>query len=359
MNRFLIQVAWVGVAASSLCWAASPPADSLRGLTPTIARKLRHSGIQGRWLLQCQISGVSGCALARGTERSQRFQLDCTYCRDGERLDVRTTRKDDGNPVRCWRSIVDGWYLSYQVPPAGELAVSGVCSLEGSAFAGAALPSAWGPFEGYAAGDYLPFTDILRSVEKLESSEQVVNGFRCVLLKGSSQDYGSYQVWLDPAADYLPRKVLVDKTSDNYWGGVRLRDWAHLAPHGSKGTAMLRSITYSVDQVRLEEVQGHWFPLTCRVERVNRYSDNNVERIVMECRRTRLELEPDFHTSGAFVPQLQQGAHLANLVDSHLPYQWKGGAPAPLVDNDVVAQMDRAARMLKQELDRNGGSGTK
>ena len=309
----------------------------------------------GRWILQCRITGVSERTLAGVADQSKRFQLDCTCFRDGERLDVQTNRRDNGKPVRGWRSIVNGWYVSYEIPPPGKSALSGLYAADGSRFTGAALPSGW-PFEGYLAGDYVRFTDLLRSAPKVETSQEQVDGCLCLALKADLPDYGSYHLWLDPAADYLPRKVVVEKTAGNFWCGTPLEQWTKLAPGGGHGTVKLRSVTYTMDGAAFDRVEGRPFPLACRVTHIQRYEDGNSERTVMNCRRTALDLHPDFQARRAFAVELRQGARLANLVDQHLPYQWSHGKPVPLVDADVVAQMDRTARTLKQELDHRNGS---
>jgi hypothetical protein len=335
---------------SGICTAAGPAAT----LAAEHVQQARPS--PPRCMLQCRIAGVSECAFARGADHSQTFQLDSTCFRDGERVDVQTTRRDNGKPLRSWRSIVNGWYVSYEVPPPGKTALSGLYAADGSSFAGAAVPSGWGVFDGYVAGDYVRFSDLLRSAAKVETAQEQVDGCRCLALKTDLPDYGSYQVWLDPAADYLPRKAAVTKTAGNYWCGTRLEQWTKLAPRGSRGTVRLQSVSYTMDHAKFDQVQGRFFPLACRVTRIQRYEDGNVESTIMDCRRTAQDLDPDFEGARAFVPELRQGARLANLVDQHLPYQWSDGAPVPLVEAGLVAQMDRTARTLKQELDRKDGS---
>jgi len=341
------------------CGAGAPPTVSLAPPSVTAGQAWSPEAPAGRWMLRCQISGVSECKLDRSPNRARRFDLQSTCYRDGERLDVETTRWDEGKPVRAWRSIVNRWYVSYEVPPVGEQSPLGFYAADGSAFAGAAIPSAWGAFDGYIADDYIRFTDVLKTASRVQTSQETVDGFSCLVIKAQSPDYGSYQVWLDMAADRLPRKVVVEKTAANYWGKIRLKQWTYLAPRGSHGTVPLQRVTFTMGQVKLDQVQGRWFPLGCQVTRENHYADGNVQRTEMTCHRNGLDLDPDFAAAKAFVPQLRQGARLANQIEPQLAFQWKNQSPVPLVDSGLVAGMDQTATTLQQEMNRSQKAGAK
>jgi len=324
------------------------------GAAAALDQHRQNQAVHPHWLLSCDIDGVTVSALARGSDHSRSFTLHCTYFRDGPRIDVRTVRFDDGRPVRAWRSIINGWYVSYQVPPAGKLALSGLFAAEGSQFIGAAMPSGVGALEGYAAGDYRSFDEIVATASQVRAIHDTVNGEPCVRVEADSADHGLYTVWFDPKIDYSPLKIVVQKLAQNYFGGSRLDQWTRLAPGGSRGTVLLRSISFTMDDAKYDKQGGRWFPLQCRVTRVHEYADGNSETTTMICKRTALDLNPDLLSAKAFVPELREHAPLANLVDNHLPYQWTNDGPVAQVDEAVVAQMDRTAHTLRQELDNLG-----
>lgn len=103
--------------ASTAMAAAGTPLDALDAHVPS------------RYLLRFETEGTVQFAKAAHTKYASAFRLRCTCLRDGERLDVRTLREDDGKPILAWRSIINGWYLAYEEPPVGKLAVGGLFAL--------------------------------------------------------------------------------------------------------------------------------------------------------------------------------------------------------------------------------------
>jgi hypothetical protein len=314
--------------------------------------RLPFESLPSHWLVQCEISGTAQWALVAGPEHSRDFRLNCTCIRDGDRFDVQTARYEAGKPVYAWRSIIDGCYICYEVPPPGKRAMGGMYASQGSHFVGALFPSGWGGFEGYAAGDYPSISELLDKAQQVEVGQETVDGSVCLRLNADIHGYGRYQAWLDPAMDYLPRKLFVEKSAGDLLGNLPLSQWTHLAPSGSRGTVALTQVSYAMDQTQFEKVASRWFPLSCRVTRVQSFADGNSETTTMRSRRTRLELNPDYTVIRAFQPELRQGARLANLVDPQLAYQWKGAQAVPLVDASALAQMNRTADALKRELKR-------
>jgi hypothetical protein len=318
------------------------PGDAMDGL--------RFGSRPSRWLIQCEISGTAQWAGVTGPEHSRSFQLSSTCIREDDRFDVQTARYESGKPVHAWRSIIDGFYICYEVPPPGKNAPGGMCAAEGRHFIGAVFPSGWGGLEGYVAGDYLTFGDILQKARQVEIGQETIDGCECARLKAEVPGYGRYQAWLDSAMDYLPRKVTVEKSGGDLLASLPLSQWTHLAPPGSRGTVALTAVSYMMDQTRFERVGDRWFPLSCRVTRVQNFADGNAETTVMQSRRTRLELNPDYAALRAFQPELRQGAHLSNLVDPQLAYQWKDGQSVPLVNASSISEMNRTADALSREL---------
>jgi len=327
------------LAAAGLASAAVGP------LTNTVGARMPT-----RCMLRFETDGAVKFALAPRSVHPDAFRLHCTCLRDGDRLDVLTIREDNGKLVCGWRSIIDGWFIAYEVPPAGKLAVGGLYARDGNQFVGAVMPSGLMALNGYVTGDFPSLTQIIQSATKLKTAAEDLDGVACQKLEAQSPDYGRFQIWLDPARGNCPIKIVVEKNANCYWGRQRLSQWTNLAPSGSRGTVLLRSMTFTLDQARFDYVQGYWIPLSCRLVRVEQFADGNEQTVTMNCRRTGLDLHPNFHALGAFVPQLRDGARLENQSDAYLPYRWQRGGPQPLVDPSVVKQMDKTAAALHREL---------
>ena len=303
-------------------------------------------------VLRYEATGTETTARAIGVDRSHTFRLRATCFRDGERMDVQGIRWGDGKPDRGWRTILNGWYIAYDSPPRGKTALQAEFASDGGSFVGRILPNGLSAFDGYVAGDFVNITQILKLAAKVETSSDNIDGHECIHVKAESDRDGRYDVWFDPAADYYPRKVIVEKTGKNVWAGLPLDQWTRFSPHGSRGLVVLKSVSFTMDQAQLDQVDGKWFPLACRITRIHNYSDGNSQTTVMQCRRTKLDLNPDFAAAKAFVPELRLGARLSNQMDAHLPYQWTASGPAPLVDAKAVGDMDHTASLLTTELKR-------
>jgi hypothetical protein len=134
-------------------------------------------------------------------------------------------------------------------------------------------------------------------------------------------------VWFDPSTGHYPRKVVAEKTGEDVWWRKPLKEWDNFMPRGSRGPTGALAFVYTMDSAELENVGGAWVPLACRVTAVQKFGDGNVKTIVMNCRRTKLDLKPDFAALGAFKPNLREGARLLDELDREHPYAWSGGRP--------------------------------
>jgi hypothetical protein len=321
--------------------------------TASAADANRAFSIQAsRWLMSGQVQGEATVQLAPPTQRSRGFSFDYTCLRDGARIESQTVRYEGGLPIRGWRSIVDGFYVSYQAPPRGKSALSGYFAKDGARFSGAAIPSCLAPFLGFFAGDFVSLSEIERSAPQISTSETRSDGFPCQTVTLDSPDFGHYQVSYDPSVGYLPRWAQVQKSGRNLVGQQRLDEGPPRTQPGSTAPTPIVELLFILDQVKFDQVQGKWFPLSCRITRVLRYGDRNSETTVMLWHRSSLQLDPA-PTADAFKPEFRQGAQLTNLAESHLPLQWKDGQAVPLVDPKLVTQMNQTADALRREREKS------
>jgi hypothetical protein len=305
-----------------------------------------------RWLMAGNVRGEAIVKNAPASERSREFTLECTCLRDGNRFESETVRCEGASPVRGWRSILDGFYVSYQTPPRGKSALSGYFAKDGAHFAGAAIPGCFAPFQGFFAGDYVSLSEIKQSAPQIVTSEMKFDEVPCQTVTLDSPEFGHYQVGYDPAVGYLPRWAQVRKSARHVVGQQRLDEGPPRTPLGSIAPTPIVELLFTLDRVKFDQAQGEWFPLSCRITRVLRYADGNSETTIMDWHRTSLKLNPTVPAE-AFTPEFRQGAHLSNLAESHLPLQWKDGHAVPLVDPKLVTQMNQTADALRQERERS------
>jgi hypothetical protein len=325
------------------------------------------------WLMETVTTYGVQHALGEGSQRSGGGGCHSVYLRDGDRVDVRyspdaewTGSSDKPQPVqpkrggqRGWRGIINGWYISYSVLAQGRPDSMAMFAPDGTKRRSKVLPALRGleAFDGYLAEDPEPLLNVLRSAPSVRVREgpEPVDGHPCLALDADSPDHGRYRVWFDPASGYYPRRIVIEKSGDNLWADKRLSDWKNFMPQGSKGPTTAKLFTTTMDSAGLEQAGDVWLPAACRVTTVQQYADGNTKTIAMNCRRTRLELRPDFAALGAFQPDLREGTRLINEENRQISYEWRDGKPVPKVDKAAVEHMDGTATRLRQELKRTGG----
>jgi hypothetical protein len=320
--------------------AASAAQASASDMTGTIGAE--------RWRMESAVDGNAMVLLAKGAEGSRELTLQCTCLREHKRYNVLIARFSGATPIQAWQSIVDGAYFFYQAPPPGKSAVAGFYAPDGQHFTGEALPSCLAPFLGFFAGDCIGFQEVKQQASRIALERIDVDGVPCQSVSLDSSDYGHYQVCYDPASGLLPRSAQVRKSGHQYAGRRHLEDGPPRTPAGSAGPTPVVELLFTLDHVKVERVQGWWFPISCRVTRVLRYGDGNRETTVMNWRKTALTLDPEI-SDEAFKPELRQGARLSNLTEPQLAMQWKDGRATPLVDAKILTQMDRTADALRRE----------
>jgi dienelactone hydrolase len=300
------------------------------------------------WLMECSTRFSVEHGNVQGPDRVGGGFFNCTYIRDGGKADLRVVTGDEwtGPPNRRkavgpakgresrWRGVLNGWGLSYEVPPDGKPAGFAMFCADGHQFAAKVIPAQKGleAFEGFIAEDPSSLVDILRAAPVLRRSEgrEAVDGVSCLRVDAQSPEHGKYTVWFDPAAGHYPRKMVVEKTGASLWWRKPLKEWTNFMPRGSDGPTGAKVFTYTMDAAKLENVGGTWVPLSCRVTAVQHYADGNVKTVTLACGRTKLDLNPDLQRLGAFKPDLREGARLLDELDREHPYEWRGAKPVPV-----------------------------
>jgi hypothetical protein len=291
------------------------------------------------------VRGLANSSFDR-TSGTFSFVLRTNCVRDGQRISTRTIRRENGQPILGWCSFINGWYVAYEMTPKDTKPVKGFYAPDGISRTGDVFPTGLAVFDGYIPDEATSLKQIIQTSSHREVSSEVVDGRTCIKVKADHPTFGQYAIWLDPATDYLPRKLSVTKLAENRWNGHQLEDWQHRAPRGSIGKVSLKEMTVTVDSVVLDQASGPWEVVSWHAVRTEDFSDGNHQQTDLKGRR--IEVHPDAVISDRdFEPDMASGAILANLLDPQLPKEWSAGGPRPWVDRSLVAAMDTTATQLR------------
>jgi hypothetical protein len=275
---------------------------------------------------RCEIESEESIAdeFLKGHVRRPADILQIEYYRDGDRFDVRVHR--NSNNYRS-RSIVDGWFISYEPVAANHLARWAFFRPNGPKGLPFAVGNHLAAFEGFVAENSVNLLDILRNAKQSTvAAGQEIDGRSCVLLTSISEAGGKSRIWFDPEAGYCTRKIIVEKgPQDQFSDGKSLIDhrWR---PVGSERGVTSVGYSYTLDNVVGQLVNGVWFPATCRVTTSLQFEDGNAQIVTSICKVTKATLLPAGDTH-SFMPELEEGSKLQNLDDRSTSFKWSGGRP--------------------------------
>ena len=259
--------------------------------------------------------------------------------RDGPKLDMVCTPvfnndPDSANPNKAvgrnFKTIVNGYYVQYAVPRTGKAGLA-VFAPDGQNYFGRSIHALYGveAFDGYACGDPKRLPELMLALPTLHLlADEKVSGHDCKVVEATSADYGKYTLYLDPSNDWLPRRIVNEKLSDNLSDGRKLKDW----PFVTRGRHEVSpAVRVKGEYGNPETVKVDRWTMPNRCEYTETWEFQNGERCIKAytCTVTKVDLHPSFDSAMAFVPQLQEGATLANQSDHSRPYRWKGGVPVP------------------------------
>ena len=168
--------------------------------------------------------------------------------------------------------------------------------------------------------------------------ESKVDGCFCMGLSAHTS-HGDYEIWLDPAAGFVPRHVWVELDADDTaWGEV-------LGEIQDAGLDQrFTGITVEVKDVKVDNLDGVWFPVAGALETNYTFSDGTSVRALTEVTRSKVRFSPDFGAEGAFTVDFREGESVEYRYsnDVRLHYVWTSGALVPAVDDEVVSGVEAA-----------------
>jgi peroxiredoxin len=145
---------------------------------------------------------------------------------------------------------------------------------------------------------------LLTSAEMTLGEEmEEIDGHPCYVVEASRHKDDKCVFWIDPAAGYSLRKVVILGTD----------------PAGSSNFVKFR-----VYDVQLEQVDGAWFPIAGAAEWRMASSDGRLSTIKYDVRRPNVIRNPDLAALGAFQMDLPDGTKV-DMDGSHQRYVWLDG----------------------------------
>ena len=297
-----------------------------------------------RWKLEVQEQTTMEGTFAKTTP--QKYIRKHTVYRDGDRVDTRTQLtevfKDEMKETRFQNVIFGGrsYFYDHYLREDEQLKWLIVNNETTITFLNCAGIQARA-FAGYMLGDIKPLSDILAeksSVLKVRPSMENVNGCSTYVLEADTI-YGHYTVWMDPNSGYNPRRVVVERDTQNLLAidtsikKINSQTNNQLtAVNPRPGRPSFERITEVMDIHKIQEIGGDFFTTAGTTTTTRVYSDGSVKKFHTVCEISMIDFNPDFNDiPGIFLPDVPNGT---KVHDDNRPtgkFIWLDGKVVSLV----------------------------
>lgn len=173
-----------------------------------------------------------------------------------------------------------------------------------------------GELDGYI-GDYGIIHEILLEFPetvKIAGDKEMIFGEACVKIQSSNR-FGEFSIWIDPAAGYRYRKYEVHKKAGNLAGVSRL---------GKDGHNNIRSVSISCNNIELRKFNDTYVPVSGIARRIIVYDNASSDSIVASIERRDIVINPEFDKTNAFKADFPDGADVI-WSDHGLRMKWAQG----------------------------------
>lgn len=201
--------------------------------------------------------------------------------------------------------------------------------------------------DGYFARDQVNIVELLNSSElHFHDNSEMIDGFECYAVEAST-DHGQYTVWLDPQSGYLPRKVVAKKTGKDIFGHQPL----------SNSSLSISEVSYIMDSVVIKELNGIFIPIACSMIETFHYPNGTKSTITTRHERTKVDLNPDFESLGAFKPDIPDGTKVIHqdTVEAGIEFEWYQGKLVSHVEDWYLDELDAVKSDLKMANNKTNG----
>lgn len=196
------------------------------------------------------------------------------------------------------------------------------------------------PLDGLFPGDLKPLSSILRSADRINLYEEMeaVNDVLCYVIEANSKN-GNYVIWIDPEHGYNISRAEIRKTGDNLWYEQPLSKLPTSEDYPTPET-----ILFTIKNVKFQEIGNVWVPVEADMKNTWTYKDGREVTVSMQHKRSDINLEPDFESVKAFVPNIPDGTRVYNevsrITSEGIQFEWKDGKPIRKMDDAVMVVID-------------------
>lgn len=174
--------------------------------------------------------------------------------------------------------------------------------------------------EGHVAHDAISLTELLcqKACSLRYEGLEDVDGSPCHVLEAATENHGSYTLWLDQQANYLPRKISVTKKVKDIFGGTPVSDVAG----GS-----VAEVSDVMESVKFRDFDGVLLPVGSKTRLIWKYTNGETAEWHGEHEWVSVDLDPDFKALNAFKPDVPDGTRInhQDFVGTDIRFEWRNG----------------------------------
>ncbi len=177
-------------------------------------------------------------------------------------------------------------------------------------------------------------------------AEEEMDGRKVVAISGASKQ-GNITVWVDPEAGYAPVKCRIEKVVGQHQNGLGTGPFAP-APLGD---VKARRWTLTMDNIKLEEIQGARLPVSAEVVEIGELEDGRTDSTKTSIRLSDFNLNPNFDAADAFrLSDIPNGTVVTIINENYRGqsgFEWQNGEIVARVSNSSLEKIDKTVAQAK------------
>lgn len=196
------------------------------------------------------------------------------------------------------------------------------------------------PLMGIMFGDYDQIGDIIQKADNksVREGQEKIGDSWCYVIDASTK-YGEYSLWIDPGRGHNIVKAKIIKEGTAIVLGNKLSN-----------QKFIRRISVTLDNVKLQEKNGIWVPMSSNYEHAIEYFSGDKEVSKQSVELSKYEDDPDFDELNTFKPEIDNGAAVY-IENISFTYEWIDGKLVPNIDRAVMGALEDEVKNLKSEVE--------
>lgn len=172
-----------------------------------------------------------------------------------------------------------------------------------------------GPLLGNLSNDHDRFDPILRQSESISVRSELerIGSVDCYVIDSKSK-HGTYTVWLDPEHGYGIAKAIVHKEPEDIFRGRKISSF--------KDGPSIKGITYFIENVRFENIEGIWIPVEFDARSVWEHHDSTFAWHTQH-EIVHIDIDPNHAELQSFVLDVQNGTRVIIPETPGIRYTWQ------------------------------------